>query len=793
MNNFSKFLIVISVLFSLLTSAAASQKEQTLTTTGADTFFGNEIKWKKSGKIASVTESGGATFQLKLNGFKYSSITFYKNGIIRFYAGHNPMTQFGDTPAVIKLPEAAAGKLISSKKDFVISDDEKSVVIDKKSGDITVFKNGKRLFSVPGGKLNFTSDGFLKMTINWGKDVLFYGLGEKTGGLTKNGRTYKMWNTDAYGYHPKTDPLYESIPFFISAHDSAFTGLFLNNSYETFFDMAKSDPESAVIGAAGGDVDLFIFTGDNPADIVGGYTFLTGTHILPPLWAIGYQQCKFSYYPDSKVLEVADSFRKKNIPADVIYLDIDFMEKYQIFTHSKTNFPDPAGLIKKLHNSGFKVITMINPGVKADEKNDIYRVGREKGFFLKTPDGKESKGPVWPGVCVFPDFSRQDVVEWWGPLYKELVSFGIDGFWNDMNEPAVFNKTKTIALDTIHYDNGKKTGHLKNHNTYGLYMIKATYDGLEKLKPGNRNFILSRAGFAGVQRYGAVWTGDNTANWDHLRMNVTMNLNMGISGIAFNGADIGGYTGMPSGELYTRWMAVGSLFPLFRGHSERGNPDKEPWALGEQVEKDVRKIIELRYKLIRYLYDAMRKTSETGTPVTRPLFYDFPNDEKVLKIEDEFMFGDSILAAPVVTSGVVKRTVYLPSGTDWYDFYNGRKYKGGQTIEVDAPLDTIPLFVRDGGIIPISDVVQFIDAKNPAPVEIAVYGTKPGEYRLFDDDGETTGYKNGIFTERIFSVAQENGALSLKVTFGSKKYEKFSKIKRAVNISENGVKELNFQ
>ncbi|OHD36840.1 MAG: hypothetical protein A2Y29_03240 [Spirochaetes bacterium GWE2_31_10] len=775
------------MMFGILISSIISSlsgKTTPLSVPRTGVFFSDKTAWKKTGKVTSVTIKNNMAL-VKIAGVKNAGFTFYKNGIIRFAFGNETIKPLGDTPAISRLPDYSPMKLTTTKEQFVISDDEKRVVINKKTGDIEVFRGDTKIVFIPASHINYTTSGFLKLTLTYNESPLFYGLGEKTGDLAKNGRMYAMWNTDAYKYNSKTDPIYQSIPFFISHDSSGYSGFFLNNSYPSFFDMGKTTSNQATIGCAGGNSDLFILSGEKPDDIVTKYASMTGTMRLPPLWSLGYQQCKFSYYPESRVLEVAQQFRKRKIPADVIYLDIDFMDRYKVFTYNKTYFPDPKSLIAELHSMGFKVITIIDPGIKVDKTFDIYNQGIAGNHFLKTADGKDSVGTVWPGLCVFPDFTRPETASWWGTLYKELVDFGFDGFWNDMNEPVTFNdKNKTLNLNTVHYDNGNYTSHLKNHNTYGMSMIKATLDGLQMLKPDDRNFVLSRSGFPGIQRYAAVWTGDNSANWEHLQQNLTMGLSMGLSGIVFNGADIGGYSGMPSEELYARWMAVGVLFPLFRAHSERGNPDKEPWALGSHVEAASKKLIELRYRLIAYLYDAVRNASLTGKPVTRPLFYDFPDDPELLLMYDQCMFGDSIMACPVINEGALTRSVYFPKGTDWFDFYTGTKYTGGTTADIEVPLDFLPLFVRDGGIVPVADVVAFIDSKNPAPLHINVYGNKNGSYYLYDDDGETLAYQQGEYTMRLITTGEVNGVMSSNVEIIQNGYANSRKIKKILYLNK---------
>ncbi|MBI3586598.1 MAG: DUF4968 domain-containing protein [Ignavibacteriales bacterium] len=451
-------------------------------------------------------------------------------------------------------------------------------------------------------------------------DENYYGFGEKAGSFNRKFKHMSMWNSDIPAYKADTDPLYQSIPFFYGVRKGKAYGIFFDNSYWSSFDMGKEDPERYSFGATGGELNYYFFYGPSPKKILTRYTELVGRMQLPPRWSLGYQQCRWSYYPESRVRKLASDFRSKNIPCDVIYLDIDYMEGYRIFTFSEKNFPQPKQMIADLAKDGFKMAVIVDPGIKADSSYHAFQSGMKRDVFLKYPDGKLFIGKVWPGDCAFPDFSNPVARTWWGANFDVLVDAGVRGFWNDMNEPSVFDvPTKTVDLKVLHNDNGLMTTHAKNHNTYGMQMTQATYEGVRKLQPTERPFVLTRASYAGGQRYSAAWTGDNVASWEHLELALPMLLNLSISGQPFVGSDIGGFIGSPDGELFARWLQLGVFSPLMRSHTVINSADQEPWSYGAKFEAINRKTIELRYQLLPYIYSTMYQASVTGIPAMRPL------------------------------------------------------------------------------------------------------------------------------------------------------------------------------
>jgi alpha-glucosidase len=585
-----------------------------------------------------------------------------------------------------------------------------------------------------------------------------YGLGEKTRGLEKGGNLYTMWNTDFPAYEGRTDPLYQSIPFTIGLHHGLAYGIFLDNTSRTTFNLgAGNTHDLAGFEAESGELDWYFIQGPGMADVVARYTLLTGRSPLPPLWSLGYQQSRWSYSPESEVRRIARTFREKDIPADVIYLDIDYMDGYRVFTWDRSRFPDPKGMVDDLAAQGFHLVVIIDPGIKIDPSYAACASGLDGDHFCRLPDGTLFQAEVWPGPCHFPDFTRGRTREWWGGLFRGLADDGIAGFWNDMNEPGVWGGTFP-PLVRHDYD-GAPTDHRAAHNVWGMEMARATREGVGALRPGERPFVLTRAGFAGIQRYSAVWTGDNVASWDHLRLSLPMLLNLGLSGVPFVGADIGGFVGAPTGELFTRWLEVGALLPLCRAHTEHGTPDQEPWSYGDKHEAWNREAIRLRYRLLPYLYKEFEEASRTGLPILRPLVLEFQEDPKTFGLADEFLVGDDLLAAPVVEEGARVRNVYFPSGR-WLDWRTEEVHEGPVEERVDAPLGALPLFLREGAILPTWPVMSHVGEKPVDRITLDVFpSSRVDRDTLYEDDGHSLAYLRGVYRRTPIEVSRGAGTV----------------------------------
>ena len=614
----------------------------------------------------------------------------------------------------------------------------------------------------PDHEMTFSDNGF-SVSKRLAEDEHVYGFGEKNGELDKRGwnlggYNYVMWNTDTYMHDAATDPMYVSVPFYLALRHGKAHGIFLDNTWRSFFDIGHDHPGLLTFGASGGDLDYYFINGPDPKDVIQRYTDLTGRMPLPPLWVLGYNQCRYSYYPESRVRSLADTFREKKIPADVIWLDIDYQDNYKPFTWNHERFPDPKKMLSDLRAQHFRVVCIVDPHPKKEKGYAPYDEGIKKNYFVKNPDGTVFQGPVWPshapqnpGPSVFPDFSNPAARQWWGQLYQGLEDDGIAGIWNDMDEPSVFDTPSgTMPMDVVFNNGGRPATGYEMHNIYGQQMSRATFEGLSQLRPDARPFVLTRSSFAGGQRYAALWTGDSTSDWSSLRQSIATLLGLGLSGFPFVGSDIGGFVGAPSGELYARWLEVGVFCPFMRSHSDSSSPSKEPWVFGDSDEAINKSTIELRYHLLPYIYNVMQQASETGVPALRPLFLDFPHDEHVAGIDDEFLFGGDLLVAPVLHEGATQRDVYLPEG-NWYDYRTGEKFEGGQTVQVPVMLQSIPIFVRAGGFIFSQPVVQSTDEMPGNPLEVLIAPAKSSEAVQYEDDGETLSYRNGNFMKRSFS------------------------------------------
>ncbi|GAB3926162.1 glycoside hydrolase family 31 protein [Mucilaginibacter myungsuensis] len=582
-------------------------------------------------------------------------------------------------------------------------------------------------------------------------DETFFGLGDKPTELNLRGKRFTNWNTDAYSYSWGQDPLYRTIPFYVSVNEGIAHGIFFDNTFKSHFDFGLQQSDSTSFWADGGEMQYYYIHGPHIMDVVKRYHVITGTHPMPPMWALGYHQCRWSYYPETKLRAVTKGFRANKIPCDGIYLDIDYMDGYRCFTWNRKYFPDPKKMIADLAADGFKTVVIIDPGIRVDDSYEIFREGKEKKYFCRRCDDYFMEGHVWPGRCQFPDFTNPEVRTWWGGLFDELVEMGVAGVWNDMNEPAVFG-AGTFPDDVRHQYDGHRGSHRKAHNVYGMQMVRATYEGLRKLMKNKRPFTITRAGYSGLQRYASVWTGDNVASWEHLAIGNIQCQRLSMSGVPFCGTDIGGFSGEPDGELFTRWIQLGTFSPFMRAHSAGDTKEREPWSFGEPFTSINRKFIELRYRLLPYLYSTFWEHHRYGFPILRPVVM---QEQHVLKNhyrQDEFTYGDKLLICPVLHPGQTSRKVYLPKGK-WYNFWDNTVVEGGDEVEVATPLDTIPLFVKAGSVIPEYPVQQYVGEKEIEEVKLNIYYSDyEANSFMFEDYGETFAYEQDIYLEKKFAV-----------------------------------------
>jgi len=598
-----------------------------------------------------------------------------------------------------------------------------------------------------------------------GLDEHFYGLGEKAARLDRRRGEFVLWNSDTPGYGEGTDPIYQSIPFYLGVEDGRAYGLFYDNSYRSVFDFGHTTQAYAGYTADGGVLDYYFFQGPALKKILGRYTELTGHMPLPPLWALGHQQSRYSYYPASMVEAMARTYRAHDLPLDVLYLDIHYMDGYRVFTWNPTRFPDPTALTARLARDGIKVVTIIDPGVKYQPEGgySVFDEGVAHDYFLRRADGSLYLGEVWPGPAVFVDFTRDDARRWWGDLHRALLDRGVAGVWTDMNEPSDFrDKSGQSQRDVMFDDLGARTPYPKNRNVFALNMARATYEGLARLRPDRRPFVITRAGYAGVQRYATMWIGDSNATFAALALNLPMFASLGLSGETFVGSDLPGFMGRGDGELLARSYQVAAFVPLCRNHGAIDDYDHEPWRYGAPYEAIVRKYLQLRYRLLPFLYTTLEEAHRTGVPLFRPLLLDFQDDPTALNLDDEFMVGDALLAAPVVHAGERGREVYLPRGL-WYDFWTGTPVRDGDFFRTDALLDHLPLYVRGGSVIPSTEPMHYVGEKPWNPLRFDVYPDEAGVATgsLYEDDGLTPAYATGAYRRTAVTCAGPAGGSRL--------------------------------
>lgn len=582
------------------------------------------------------------------------------------------------------------------------------------------------------------------------KDERFIGLGEHTGGLDRRGEAYTNYNTDDPSYYDGSKSLYSTIPFYIGLHSGLCYGIFLDNSSRTLFNFGAGNDRFASFSADCGEMNYYFIYHTNVRKIIESYTWLTGRMPMPALWSLGYQQCRYSYFPDADVLSTAKKFRERNIPADMIYLDIHYMDHYKLFTWDKERFPNPTDMINELKKLSFHTAVIIDPGVKVEDNYSTYTDGLKSDIFIKYPDGTNYKGQVWPGWCNFPDFTMPKAREWWGNQMKLYCDQGVTGFWNDMNEIAAWGR-EVPKLIELNWE-GKKTSYKEAKNVYGFQMARSSYEGAKKFMNGKRPFVLTRSGYAGLQRYTAIWTGDNQSYDDHMLLGVRLLSSLGLSGVSYAGMDIGGFSGNPTQKLYTRWMQIGAFVPMFRGHTAIYTNRTEPWAFGEVSEDITRRYIGFRYQLMPYIYSNFYESTQDGLPVLRSLAIDYTTDPNVYdgNFQQQYLFGPSILVAPVRSTQEIAR-VYLPEG-NWYDLFTDKVSEGKKMLLTEIPLEKMPLFVKAGSIIPMQRLVESTTDSPGDTLFVHVYaGSKNNQFVYYEDDGESFDYTKGNYYKRAIS------------------------------------------
>ncbi|MFA6435398.1 MAG: glycoside hydrolase family 31 protein [Elusimicrobiales bacterium] len=770
MRKITRFLAAISLL-QILTRADAA--------VNIDSF--SEI-----GPVSGFTRSGAAvTFSCK-DGSRMR-VSILAPDLVRVRASFGKdLSERDHSWAIDKTAwETPRWDLKEDKESVTIVTDELEVVV-RREPLLVEFRDAKthEFINGDGRPMLFDAQGAaVAAAKKLGLDEHFYGLGEKAAKLDKRRGAFTNWNSDTPAYHEGTDPIYQTIPFYIGWRNGAAYGVFFDNSYRSYFDFGRSGQQYAVFAADGGEMNYYFFAGPSIKKILSRYTELTGRMPLPPLWALGHQQSRWGYYPDTMAEEIVRRYRKDDLPLDALHLDINYMDGYRVFTWDGRFFPDPAGLTGRLKQQGVKTVVIVDPGVKYqpaaapakksaspelgphDKNYYVYEEGLKNDYFLKRGNGELYIGKVWPGESVFVDYTVPAAAGWWGGLHKAYLAHGVDGIWNDMNEPAdFFDQTGRTQADVVSNDQGEMSLHAKNRNVFALLMARASYQGLEKLAPDRRPYLITRAGYAGIQRYSTMWTGDAPSTWDALALSVPMLQTLGLSGESFVGSDTGGFMGDSNGELLTRWYQVSFLTPFCRNHHDISGYDQEPWRFGGYYEDIIRKYLKLRYRLMPFLYNRLEEAHRTGVPPFRPLLLNYQEDQNTLTLDDQFMIGEDLLAAPILAAGRTSRAVYLPDGL-WYDYWTGKQYNGGRTITVDAPLETVPLFVRGGAVIPMWPEMNYIGEKPADPVTFAIRPDKNGSAStvLYEDDGGSPDYKNGMFRRTAVNAYRSGNTMRIEL------------------------------
>ncbi|KAF0909453.1 hypothetical protein E2562_036319 [Oryza meyeriana var. granulata] len=597
-----------------------------------------------------------------------------------------------------------------------------------------------------------------KVLIKLPAGTSFYGTGEASGPLERTGKRVFTWNTDAWGFGPGTTSLYQSHPWVLAVlPDGKALGVLADTTRRCEIDLRE---ESTIKFSSPSAYPIITFGPFNaPAEVMTSLSHAIGTVSMPPKWSLGYHQCRWSYDSSDKVLKVVRTFREKGIPCDVVWMDIDYMDGFRCFTFDSSHFPDPKSMVDDLHSISCKAIWMLDPGIKKEEGYFVYETGSENDVWIKKADGSPFIGEVWPGDCVFPDFTCERTRTWWASLVRDFISNGVDGIWNDMNEPAVFKSTtKTMPESNIHRgdaDIGGVQDHSYYHNVYGMLMARSTYEGMAKANTDKRPFVLTRAGFIGSQRYAATWTGDNLSNWEHLHMSLPMVLQLGLSGQPLSGPDIGGFAGNATPKLFGRWMGVGALFPFSRGHTETGSIDHEPWSFGEECEEVCRLALLRRYRLLPHIYTLFYISHMKGTPVAAPVFFADPQDPELRKIETSFLLGPLLVCASTVPDkGAHECSHKLPKGI-WLPFDFG-----------DSHPDLPVLFLRGGAILPIGRPIKHVAEaclEDDLSLIISLDQNGKAEGVLFEDAGDGYGFTQGNYLLTYYVAELHSSVVSVKV------------------------------
>ncbi len=718
--------------------------------------LGHLTKWKKTAHEIHLTATNG-----------HLRITVFSANVIRIEVSEVAHWSDASYATVAKPQTAIRWNLEVTSTILKLTTDSLVLHIHRRPVRLTWYNARQQLLSAEDQALGTE---WLGRRITVYRQLLpgekFIGLGEKTGPLNRRGHAYVHWNTDMPAYSERQDPLYASIPFFLGIHDSLCYGIFLDNSSRTEFNFGASQNRYSSFSVAEGPLRYYFISHTTVAQILNSYSWLTGTMPLPPRWALGYHQSRWSYYPESQVLQLAHTFRSRRLPCDALWLDIHYMDDYKVFTWHPQRFPNPQRLLDSLDKLGFQSVIIIDPGIKAEKGYPVYDQGMEQKCFLTYPDGAPYFGEVWPGWCAFTDYSNPWARQWWGSLFSRHLAEGVDGFWCDMNEIATWGQD--VPLHLRFHGDGQPFSYATGKNLYGLLMCRATFEGVRRLQPHRRPFLLTRAAFAGIQRYSAIWTGDNVSSEAHMLLGVRLLNSLGLSGVPFCGVDIGGFIGTATPELFARWMSIGVFSPFLRGHKEINGPAAEPWAFNEQTERICRSYLNMRYRLLPYIYSTFYEASSSGLPVQRSLAIEFTHDPNVYLplAEHNYMFGNALLVVPATPSQQFVHT-YLPHGY-WFNLHSGVQYHGRQTIIVHNPLTQLPVFARAGSVLFMQSLVQYT-RQHPSDTLFvhAFYGHSVRPQTFYEDSGDGYAYLQDHYHQRKVWLDTVNQVLEFSAAQGT--------------------------
>lgn len=723
------------------------------------------VTYDVSGRIVSFSISDGSVFQLK----------FCSPSVVRIWCSYDGnVSDERASFAVVDEELAEMGEVSVHEESscYEVFTGQLRVRLEKNPLKLQIFDKYQKLLFSDFSDRGHVCEGNRKMEYKLlRRDEHFFGLGEKTGKLDRRGESYMMWNSDRPCYSVVEDPLYKSIPFFMSSYRY---GIFFDNTYRTEFKFGTESREYYSFETPGGEMVYYFIFGKDYKEIMKQYVELTGKAIMPPYWALGFSQCRGLLTNEELTYSIAREYRRKQIPCDIIYQDIGWTQNLQDFEWRKGNYKNPKKMLSDLDSMGFKVILSQDPVISQSNEKQ-WKEADDAGYFTKDVRTGKTYDMPWPwgGNCGVVDFTVPEVADWWGAYQQKPIDDGASGFWTDMGEPAWSNVESEDRLNMKHHIGM----HDEIHNVYGLTWDKVVKEQFEKRNPDRRIFQMTRSAYAGLQRYTFGWTGDSgcaddvTKGWAQMANQIPVLLSAGLGLIPFSTCDISGYCGditdYPAmAELYVRWIQMGAFNPLSRIHHE-GNVAVEPWLFGDRAEKIAKSAMQLKYSLMPYIYTYAREAHDYGLPLMRPMFLEFPMDTETFSIDTQFMFGEELLVAPVVKKGKKMKNVYLPEG-QWID-YNDKTmvYEGEQWVTVEAPLEVIPMFVRKGSIIPRMPVMNYIREKEIYPITFEIYPAEVGQlcdFVMYEDDGEDLGYLRGEWLKTpVYAETLASGDLAVRV------------------------------